>query len=339
MERSRRGAQPVALVAERVDDRNFVRAELRDTAARSSSTSWRRSRVRMWSSRRLSSVRRPVGGSCGSNSTAPRCKHAHGGRRRHRPRGCKRPRPRPPRARSRSARQLGSTSAAIALQDFRAQTLGLSVHVAVRLDAGSAGVIEQILGKGNHSGFSADTDQEFHSASIATTRACTQGLRVRSRRRLRCRPIVRRDAERWYDVVLEFDPGDYRDPGAGVHMIVDGVALPTGPGTRYRSNPCTAADPTCWTIDSRNGDAPLRIGTSDGTRRSSPATSTRSRSSIACSRPTSSQVCVDESRAAAPDARSDRCGARRRCPRRSHRCARRDRRRRRTAARCLPTRA
>jgi hypothetical protein len=136
----------------------------------------------------------------------------------------------------------------------------------VRLDAEPTGATEQILGKGNHSGFFSDTDQEFHLRIDRDD----DGLHLKGYAFSReggygAGQSFEITPARWYEVVLEFDPGDYRDASAGVSMYVDGVALPNGAGSRYRSNPCTPGHEVCWMVDPRSGDAPLRIGTSDGT--------------------------------------------------------------------------
>ena len=160
----------------------------------------------------------------------------------------------------RSANSRSSAHPRISLQQFRAQTLGLTVHAAVRIDPDPP-ALEQILGKGDHGGFTSGTDQEFH---LRYDHQQLKGYAFNRAGGFGAGEAIDAVAERWYDVVLEFDPGDYRDSEAGVHMIVDGTVLPTGPGSHYRSNPCTEADPRCWTIEPRNGNAPLRIGTSDG---------------------------------------------------------------------------
>jgi len=257
------GLQPVALVAERVDDRNFVRAELRETAAAlelhivatlagvdaelastelgPATGAWflrfefdgTAVQARAWPA----DGDQPTTWLTASASVAAEGTIA-----------------------IRSANSKSTVRPRIALQQFRAQTLGLTVHAAVRIDPDPS-ALEQILGKGDHSGFTSGTDQEFH---LRYDHQQLKGYAFNRDGGLGAGEAFDVVPEQWYDVALEFDPGDYRDPDAGVHMIVDGAELPIGPGSRYRSNPCTAADPKCWTIDSRNGNAPLRIGTADG---------------------------------------------------------------------------
>ncbi|HEX7701341.1 MAG TPA: LamG-like jellyroll fold domain-containing protein [Kofleriaceae bacterium] len=257
------GLQPVALIAERVDDHNFVRAELRETAdalelhlvATMAGQDMELASTELgpatgtWFLRfefdgtALQARAWPAEGEQPATwLTASSAAAAEGT------------------IAIRSANSESTVRPRIALQHFRAQTLGLTVHAAVRLDPNPP-VLEQILGKGDHSGFTSGTDQEFH---LRYDHQRLKGYAFNRDGGFGAGEAFDAVAERWYDVVLEFDPGDYRDPNAGVHMIVDGIELPTGPGSHYRSNPCTADDPTCWTIDPRNGNAPLRIGTSDG---------------------------------------------------------------------------
>jgi len=257
------GLQPVALVAERVDDRNFVRAELRETA-----TALELHLVATLAGEDAELASIELGPATGAwflrfefDGTALQARAW--------PADAEQPSTWLTASASaaaegtiaiRSANSGSTVRPLIALQDFRAQTLGLTVHAAVRLDPDPP-VLEQILGKGDHSGFTSGTDQEFH------LRYDHQRLKAYAFNRdggFGAGQAVDVVPEHWYDVVVEFDPGDYRDPDAGVHMIVDGTEVPTGPGTHYRSTPCTAVAPTCWTIDPRNGSAPLRIGTSDG---------------------------------------------------------------------------
>ena len=160
-----------------------------------------------------------------------------------------------------------TTATRVMIQAFRAQTLGLTIHLAARLDRAQVADEVQLAGKGDHSGFTSATDQEYqlrykrdadgdHLKWYIFARGGGYGAGASFD------DVV---AERWYDIDAEFAPGDTLDAEAGVHMWVDGVALPTGPGTRYRSNPCTAADNVCWQITPAPGNAPLRLGTSDGT--------------------------------------------------------------------------
>jgi len=157
-----------------------------------------------------------------------------------------------------------TTSSPVLVQAFRAQTLGLSIHAAIRLDE-FTGPIEQILGKGNHSGFFSSTDQEFHMrVDRDADGLLLKGYAFNLEGGHGSGQAFAITPAHWYDVVLEFDPGDYHDVTAGVSMYVDDVALPNDAGSRYQSKPCIPSHEVCWSIDPRGGDAPLRIGTSDG---------------------------------------------------------------------------
>lgn len=257
------GLQPVALVAERVDDHDFVRAELRETADAIElhlvatiadhetelasivlgpvTGAWylrfefdgAALRARAW----LADSEQPP---TWLTATAPAAAEGT--------------------IAIRSANASSSVRPQIALQQFRAQTLGLTLHAAVRLDPDPP-VLEQILGKGDHSGFTGGTAQEFH---LRYDHGRLKSYMFNHDGGFGAGVAFDAVAERWYDLVVEYDPGDYRDPVAGVHVLVDGIELPTNSGSRYRSGPCTATEHTCWTIDPHAGHAPLRIGTSDG---------------------------------------------------------------------------
>ncbi|HET9988524.1 MAG TPA: hypothetical protein VFQ65_08385, partial [Kofleriaceae bacterium] len=160
-----------------------------------------------------------------------------------------------------------TTSTRVMIQAFRAQSLGLTIHLAARLDRAQVADEVQLAGKGDHSGFTSATDQEYqlrykrdaegdHLKWYIFDRGGGYGAGVSFD------GVV---TERWYDIAAEFDPGDALDASAGVRMWVDGVALPAGAGTRYRSQPCSASHDVCWSIMPEPGDASLRLGTSDGT--------------------------------------------------------------------------
>lgn len=60
----------------------------------------------------------------------------------------------------------------------------------------------------------------------------------------------------------EYDPGDYLDTTAGVHLYVNGVSQPESAGNLYH-HPKSEYSDLDWEIYPRNGSAPLRFGTRD----------------------------------------------------------------------------
>ena len=159
-----------------------------------------------------------------------------------------------------------STGSIAAFQAFRARTLGLTLHLLARLDPDQPRDTTQLLGKGDHSGFTSATAQEYHLRYVRDV----DGQHLKSYAFNQSGGFgagVSFDAvetERWYDLVVEYDPGDYLDASAGVHMFVDGVELPAGAGAKYHSKSCVE-ERICWQIDPVRTGAPLRFGTSDGT--------------------------------------------------------------------------
>ena len=137
----------------------------------------------------------------------------------------------------------------------------MTVHVSLRIDANEP-ALAQLLGKGDGIGLFSETDQEFH---LRYDHGKLKGYLFNHEGGYGAGQAIDVEPERWYDVFVEYDPGDFHDPSAGVAMFVDGVENPINSGSRYHSSPCKPTHEVCWDIDPRDGDAPLRIGTSDGT--------------------------------------------------------------------------
>lgn len=155
----------------------------------------------------------------------------------------------------RSSNSVSSSRPVVSIDDFKVQTLGMTIHARVRFRANQAASTVYVLGKGDNSG--GGGNREYHLRYHADTKdlkfyvfnpegGLGAGINF---------PNVL--PERWYSVMMMMDPGDALDTQAGVSMYVDGQLIGSAPdpGAKYGES--------AWSIYPRSGNADVRIGTTD----------------------------------------------------------------------------
>jgi hypothetical protein len=165
----------------------------------------------------------------------------------------------------RYANSASSVRPIVWFEGFWAQTLGLTIHLFVKVaTAAQLQTVVHLFGKGDQSkGFWHDGNREYyfryhddigHLKAYVFNREGGYGAGVDV-------PDLMRG--RWYQLVMMLDSGDALDLQAGITLYVDGqhVGGAPDPGAKYDGGIGCKPPEICWQIYPLSGDAPLRFGT------------------------------------------------------------------------------
>jgi hypothetical protein len=157
----------------------------------------------------------------------------------------------------RSANSVSSVRPVVRFEGFWTQTLGFSVHLLVRINTGEqTSDPVYFFGKGDKSkSFFSNGNREYHFRYHDSTRDLKAYVFKREGGLGAGSNVPNIEKDRWYRIVMALDSGDALDLTAGITLYVDGEAVdsPTSPGRMYKS--------TAWAVYPFSGDAPLRLGT------------------------------------------------------------------------------
>lgn len=158
----------------------------------------------------------------------------------------------------RSANSVSSVRPVVRFEGFWAQTLGLSIHLMVNFETLAQPVSPiYLFGKGDESaGTFSDGNREYHIRYHKDTNDLKAYVFSREGglgAGINYHGIA---PSTWYSLVILLDSGDALDLEAGISMYVNGVLVGGAPdlGAKYDGN-------TSWQVYPLSGNAPLRFGT------------------------------------------------------------------------------